>query len=119
MSGMLILPLWLTSSNTWPNLAKYNKARLLQPNQASQATTHYILRSKVTTGDQEIIFKRALLPHILDPSLRQYTTEITTIQFLLITTSKQINFPHFNLSESHQQSPSTPWSLWRIPFASE
>ena len=32
---------WLGISNTWPNLAKYNKARLLQPNQASQATTHY------------------------------------------------------------------------------
>ena len=53
---------WLGSSNTWPNLAKYNKARLLQHNQAVQATTHYFSRSKVTIEDPEMIFKRALLP---------------------------------------------------------
>ena len=53
---------WLGISNTWPNLAKYNKARLLQHNQAVQATTHYFSRSKVTIEDPEMIFKRALLP---------------------------------------------------------
>ena len=44
---------------TWLNTTK---ARLVQHNQAVQATTHYFSRSKVTIEDPEMIFKRALLP---------------------------------------------------------